>query len=112
MHQEGITIAQRQIESKRNEIPAARPLLEPLDLRGKVVFADAMHAQRQVARFLVEEKRADYCFTVKDNRSTVKEDIAELALSEHFPPRYESIEKGHGRLDIRKIWTSTEINEP
>ena len=86
VHQEGITVAQRQIESKSNEIPAARPLLEPLDLKGKVVTADAMHAQRQLARFLVKEKHAHYCFTVKDNQSTLKEDIAELALSEHFPP--------------------------
>ena len=28
-----------------------------------------------------------------------------------FPPEHETCEKGHGRLDIRKIWTSTEINE-
>ena len=86
VHQEGITVAQRQIAAKSNEIPAARPLLEPLDLKGKVITADAMHTQRQLAQFLVEEKDAHYCFTVKDNQSTLKEDIAELALSEHFPP--------------------------
>ena len=28
-----------------------------------------------------------------------------------FPPEHETCEKGHGRLDIRKIWTSTEIND-
>jgi predicted transposase YbfD/YdcC len=28
-----------------------------------------------------------------------------------FPPEHETIEKGHGRLDIRKIWTSTDIND-
>lgn len=27
-----------------------------------------------------------------------------------FFPEHETYEKGHGRLDIRKIWTSTEIN--
>ena len=112
VHQEGITIAQRQIASKSNEIPAAQPLLEPLDLKGQVVTADAMHTQTDLARFLVEEKRADYCFTVKDNQPTLKEDIASLDLNEDFPPEHETIEKGHGRLEIRKIWTSTEINEP
>lgn len=29
----------------------------------------------------------------------------------NFPPQHKAIEKGHGRLDIRKIWTSTEIND-
>lgn len=86
VHQEGITIAQKQIASKSNEIPAARPLLEPLDLKGQVVTADAMHTQTNLARFIVEEKQADYCFTVKDNQPTLKEDIATLALNEGFPP--------------------------
>jgi predicted transposase YbfD/YdcC len=27
-----------------------------------------------------------------------------------FPPEAETIDKNHGRLEIRKIWTSTEIN--
>lgn len=79
-------MAQRQIESKRNEIPAARPLLEPLDLRGKVVSADAMHAQKDLARFLVEDKHAHYCFTIKGNQPTLKEDIAALGLKEIFFP--------------------------
>ena len=50
-----------------HEIPAARPLLEPLELKGKVVTGDALHTQRDLARFLVEKKHADYFFTVKDN---------------------------------------------
>jgi len=87
IHQEGITIAQRQIESKTNEIPTARPLLEALDLKGKVVTGDALHTQKDLARFLVEDKKADYLFTVKDNQQTLKDDIKSLALNEGFSPR-------------------------
>jgi len=86
VHHEGITIAQQQIASKSNEITAAKPLLEPLDLRGKVVTGDAMHAQKDLARFLVEDRHAHYCFTVKDNQQTLKEDIAALGLKETFFP--------------------------
>jgi hypothetical protein len=86
VHQEGITIAQKQVASKSNEITSARPLLESLDLKGQVVTADAMHTQTNLARFIVEEKQADYCFTVKDNQPTLKEGIATLALNEGFPP--------------------------
>jgi len=28
-----------------------------------------------------------------------------------FPPDYETCEKAHGRLEIRKIWTSTDLND-
>ena len=86
VHHEGITIAQKQIPPKNNEITAARSLLEPLDLKGKVVTADAMHTQKDLARFLVEDKHADYCLTVKDNQQTLKEDIVALSLSENFFP--------------------------
>ena len=86
VHQQAITIAQKQIASKTNEIPTARPLLQPLDLKGKVVTGDAMHTQTDLARFVVEEKQADYLFTVKDNQSTLKDDIQTLKLTDNFPP--------------------------
>ena len=28
-----------------------------------------------------------------------------------FPPPHETCDKGHGRLEIRRIWTSTELND-
>jgi hypothetical protein len=87
IQQQGITIAQKQIESKTNEIPTARPLLEPLDLKGQVVTGDALHTQKDLARFLVQDKQADYLFTVKDNQPTLKDDIKALALNEGFPPQ-------------------------
>ncbi len=86
LHQEGLTIAQREVPSKTNEIPEAKPLLDALDMEGKVVTADALHTQKELARFLVEEKHADYCFSVKDNQPTLKDAIAYLGLNEGFPP--------------------------
>lgn len=85
--------------------------MEPLDLKDKIVTADALHTQKDLARFLGEEKKADYCFTVKDNQSTLKEDIAYLGLNEGFPPQHETCKKAHGRLETRKIWTSTALND-
>jgi len=87
IQQQGITIAQKQIESKTNEIPTARPLLEPLNLKDQVVTGDALHTQKDLARFLVQEKQADYLFTVKDNQPTLKDDIKALALNEGLSPR-------------------------
>lgn len=62
-------IAQRDVDAKTNEITQVRPLLAGLDITGALVTADALHVQRDTARYLVEDKKADYLFTaVKDNQ--------------------------------------------
>jgi hypothetical protein len=85
LHKEAVVIAQIDVEEKTNEIPKIRELLDPLPLQGAVVTADALHTQRETARFLVEEKGADYLFIVKDNQPTLRQDIVDLNL-DAFPP--------------------------
>ena len=84
-HAEGVVVAQSQVAEKSNEIPGAKPLLADLDLRGRTVTADAMHTQTELARFLVEEKKADYVFVAKDNQPTLRQDIEALEW-ESLPP--------------------------
>jgi predicted transposase YbfD/YdcC len=52
-------LAQREVDSKSNEITAVPPLLTGLDLVGKVVTADALHTQCAFADWLVTTKKAD-----------------------------------------------------
>lgn len=85
LHKEGIVVAQQAVAAKSNEITAVRPLLAHINIVGSVVTADAMHTQKDTARFIVEEKHADYLFTVKDNQPTLKQDIERLSM-ESFPP--------------------------
>ncbi|HZD67562.1 MAG TPA: ISAs1 family transposase [Actinomycetes bacterium] len=61
-------LAQRRVDGKSNEITGFRPLLEEVDLEGAVVTADALHCQRDHARYLVGERHADYLFVVKENQ--------------------------------------------
>jgi hypothetical protein len=85
LHREGIVIAQQAVDAKSNEITAVRPLLENIDIAGCVVTADAMHTQKDTARFIVEEKHADYLFTVKDNQPILKQDIENLSMDSFSP---------------------------
>jgi hypothetical protein len=85
LHQEAVVVAQAAVPATTNEIPALPALLAPLPLAGTIVTADALHTQTDTARFLVEDKHADYVFTVKENQSTLKQDIAALQL-DAFPP--------------------------
>ena len=56
LHQEAVVVAQMDVEEKTNEIPKLPALLAPLPLQGTVVTADALHTQKETARYLVEEK--------------------------------------------------------
>jgi predicted transposase YbfD/YdcC len=56
-----------------------------MPLEGAVVTLDAIHTQPATARYLVEEKKADYLFTVKDNQPTLRQDIADLHLDAFSP---------------------------
>lgn len=47
----GVVLTQMRVADKSNEIPALRELLEPLDLGGAVVSADAMHTQTDTAEW-------------------------------------------------------------
>jgi predicted transposase YbfD/YdcC len=81
---------------------AVRALLEGLDLKGALVTADAMHTQRDHARFLVEEKGADYLFQVKDNQPKLLAVIKALP-DEVFSPEHYEASRGHGRIEHRWV---------
>lgn len=98
-HSEGATIAQRNVDTKTNEITGFRPLLEPLDLTDVVVTADALHAQREHARWLTQQRGAHYVFGLKDNQPSLAA-AAERLLAER-PVVYETHDRGHGRMEHR-----------
>ena len=46
---ESVSLGQITVESKSNEIPAVRELIELLDIKGAVLTMDAMHCQKETA---------------------------------------------------------------
>ncbi len=98
-------------ELKRtNEIKMAIPLLRTLDIEGKDITADALLTQRAIAEYLVKERHAHYHFTVKGNQPGIFADIALLFQDRKEPDFVQYTPPDHGRIEIRKIWTSTELN--
>jgi hypothetical protein len=85
LHHQGVTVAQKEVGEKTNEIPELPRLLEPLNIAGRVVTADAMHTQTETARFIVKDKKADYLLIAKDNQKTLREDIAALDENDFSP---------------------------
>ena len=77
-------IGQRGVDVRTNEITQVKPLLEEVDITGALVTADALHVQKETARYLVEDKGADYLFTaVKDNQPSLFAALDALTASLH-----------------------------
>jgi len=96
---------------RTNEIKMAAPLLDTIAIYGKEISADALLTQRDFAEYLVKERGAHYHFTVKGNQSGLYKDI-ELYFQDRQEPDYiEPRSLEHGRITIRRIWTTTELNE-
>lgn len=90
----------------------AIPLLEAIDIEGKDITGDALLTQRNLADYLVRKRQAHYHFTVKANQAGTLEDL-QLYFQDRAkrPPDYvESTPPDHGRIETRKIWTTTELN--
>ena len=88
----------------------AIPLLETIDLEGKDVTADALLTQRKIAEYLVTKRHAHYHFTVKGNQPGILQDVALFFQDRQQPNFTQATPPDHGRIETRKIWTTTELN--
>jgi predicted transposase YbfD/YdcC len=118
---EGITLAQIAIESGQNEISTAPKLLGWVDLRNKVVIGDALHTQRHVS-IQIGKAGGNYLWTVKGNQPQLLQDLqdwfdakVELLPGMGSPPKdfcsATHTSKGHGRIEVRILTTSSQLND-
>lgn len=63
----GICLAQKFIEEKTNEIPAAQEILSLMNLKDTIVTADAMNCQKETIAAIVSGK-GDYVIVLKGNQ--------------------------------------------
>jgi len=110
----GIVVAQETVESKENEITAAKRFLDPVYVKGRIISTDAMHTQKKWCAG-VSAYGGYYLVIAKDNQPTVYEDLHDY-FEDKDPDSteweyYKHVQKGHGRLEVREIWTSTLMNE-
>ncbi len=70
----GISLMQKTVESKTNEIPAVKELIAMLNVKGLVITADAMHCQKETAQTIVDNG-GDYVLQLKANQKGFYEDV-------------------------------------
>lgn len=112
----GLSLGQVATAEKSNEITAIPALLESLLLTGAHITIDAMGAQKDIVAAIVD-KGADYTIGLKGNQGTMHSEVQDFFASakadgfKDIPHSYcETTEKGHGRIEIRRCWTTSHID--
>lgn len=102
-HEARITLAQRKVDSKTNEISVVPELIEDLDIKGQIVTMDAMGCQRDICEQILQ-KEGDYVISLKGNQGALRDDVK--TWFDNLPNQdavqvFEEIDKGHGRIERR-----------
>jgi predicted transposase YbfD/YdcC len=108
-HHDAVTAASREIAAKTNEIPELPRLLDAIaevDVAGAVFTMDALHAQRETARYLVERRHAHYLVTIKGNQPNLARQLRGLPWKQ-VPVLHKSADRGHGREEVRLVQVVT-----
>ncbi len=105
-----LVLGQIKVADKSNEITAIPQLLNILDVSGCIVTIDAMGAQKEIAKQIIDQG-ADYVLSLKGNQGNLNADVQQLfdwARKSEFKDieheAYQTLEKGHGRIEIRRYW--------
>ena len=122
-----LVLGQLKVADKSNEITAVPELLRVLELSGCMVTIDAMGCQKKIAREIIEAD-ADYVLALKGNHEKVPGEVKSFlddALAQNQAPRpaaakvpkaaatlasFETVEKDHGRFEIRRYYQSAELD--
>src|SRR5437016_2029257 len=111
--QSGIVLTQRAVKSKENEISAAAALVHPALVKGRIISTDARHTQKNWCA-CVHGYGGYYLTIVKKNQPQLYQDLLDFFAdpdAEQEEWQYSrSVQKGHGRLEIRELWASTQMN--
>lgn len=106
-----LVLGQRKVAEKSNEITAIPLLLQVLAIEGCIVTIDAMGTQKEIASAIIDQG-ADYILALKGNQGRLFEDVQwlfEQAQATQFQTVThdfaQTIDKGHGRIEIRRCWT-------
>lgn len=106
-----LVLGQVAVAHKSNEITAFPELIRQLALHGCIVTIDAMGCQTKIAAE-IRAQQADYVLVVKENHPKLFDQMERLfsgasrgSLAEFHHDHCRTVDKGHGRVEIREVWT-------
>ena len=111
----GLVLGPRATAAKLNEKTAIPELLVTLALEPCIATSDAMGTQPALAQ-TIRDRGAGYVLSVKDNQLTlaksIRDFISALEAAPHKTPHrlHESVEKDHGRLEVRRCYVFEQLD--
>jgi predicted transposase YbfD/YdcC len=119
--EQGLVVAEAEVDRKENEIVVAPQILQQVNLSGATVIGDAMHTQRNASEQILQAG-GNYIWIVKGNQAHM-----EWAIQKFFAHEAGNIQmgaplakeiriasqvnKGHGRREKRTIWVTSQLND-
>ena len=112
----GISLLQKTVDNKTNEIPAVKELIDMIDVKGMIITADAMHCQKETAEKIVING-GDYVLQLKANQKSFYDDVYAMFDEKYMDETdrnceyeiYKTEEKSHGRIERRTCYVLNEI---
>lgn len=104
-----LVLGQVKADDKSNEITAIPQLLGLLEVKGAIVSIDAAGCNKEIAKQIIKAK-ADYILALKGNQHNLHEQVTGI-LDKHLAPddQFESLEKNHGRIELRRCCVYTNL---
>lgn len=113
-HGSGCALGQRRGTDTSYEPHVLAQWLQGRDLSGMVITADALYTHMDMAQQILDQG-GDYFLVVKANQPELYDAIAFLFAQNPLPGerRWETVsqDKGHGRVETRRVTSSEELNE-
>lgn len=113
----GISIGQKEVGEKTNEIPEIPRLLDLIDITGCTVTIDAIGTQKDIMDKIID-KGGHFCLQLKKNQRTAFEDVDLFFkdLEKHKEEfkklsSYTETSKDHGRIEGREYYTFASTEE-
>lgn len=113
-HNYGVSLVQDYIKEKSNEIPMGPELIKKLDLTNCILTADALNTQKETVK-AIKEAHGDYVLALKNNQKTFYKDVKDYLDDEEILSEiaqnnyYETVEKAHSKIIIRKYYMTSDI---
>ena len=102
---------QERVGEKSNEITAIPKLLDRLEIEGQIVTTDAMGAQKEIAKKIVD-KKSDYVLALKGNHHNFYDDVKLYFDDEELLKKcvkHHTIEKARGGIERREYWQTDDV---
>jgi predicted transposase YbfD/YdcC len=113
MTENGVVLAQESIHEKTNEIPVFQEMLNHLNIKGKIITADAMHCQKATCEKIIGGG-GDYLFGLKGNQAGLYENVKlfiDDPINKEEVEVYKApIEKNGGRVEKRTCYKVIDID--